>query len=216
MTLPSAYLTSLKNADSILAAIRAAQAPPRFTQKFMEGLGFASATDRLFINVLKALGMLSETGVPTRRYHEYLDQTQSRAILAEAIRQAYSDLFLVNTKAQEMSANEVRNKMKTLSEGRYSASVLEKMAGTFKALVKNADFSAVPASRLVDHSAEVAPAGKPSAEVAAGDEPLDGTNGLPAPRIGGLVYSINIQLPESRDQAVYDALFTSLKYHLLQ
>jgi hypothetical protein len=30
------------------------------------------------------------------------------------------------------------------------------------------------------------------------------------------VYNIQIQLPESRDQGVYDALFRSLKTHLLQ
>jgi hypothetical protein len=28
------------------------------------------------------------------------------------------------------------------------------------------------------------------------------------------VYTINLQLPESRDQAVYDALFKSLQAHL--
>ena len=215
MSLPTAYLTTYKNVDGILAAIRSAQAPPRFTQKFLESLGFASAGDRLFINVLKALGLLNETGIPTRRYHEYLDQTQSEAVLADAIRQAYSDLFLVNTKAQEMSANEVRNKMKTLSEGRYSEAVLQKMAGTFKAFVKHADFSAVPASRL-EQVVEPAitperPLGHEGKDVA----PSLTDSGVPS-RIGGLVYSINIQLPESRDQAVYDALFKSLKEHLLR
>ncbi|MDP9280660.1 MAG: DUF5343 domain-containing protein [Chloroflexota bacterium] len=211
MALPTAYLTSLKNVDPILVAIREAQAPPRFTQKFLEGLGFPSASDRLFINVLKSLGMLNETGVPTRRYHEYLDQTQSAAVLADAIRHAYSDLFLVNTKAQDMSATEVKNKMKTLSEGRYSESVLDKMAGTFKALAKHADFSAAPAPR---------PADMPPGEKALPGEPeedaeLRADAGVPT-RIGGLVYSINIQLPESRDPAVYDALFKSLKTHLLR
>lgn len=34
-------------------------------------------------------------------------------------------------------------------------------------------------------------------------------------RLGGLVYNIQIQLPESRDPTVYDALFRSLKVHLL-
>lgn len=32
--------------------------------------------------------------------------------------------------------------------------------------------------------------------------------------LGGLVYNIQIQLPESRDPVVYDALFRSLKAHL--
>ncbi len=203
MALPTAYLTSFKNVDGILTAIKTAQAPPRFTQKFLESLGFATPADRLFINVLKALGFLNDTGVPVQRYHEFLDQMQSGDILADGIRDAYADLFQVNIKAQEMSHAEVRNKMKTLSQGQYSDSVLEKMAGTFKALSKNADFSrpAPPTAEPAEPAPDKAPGATPAA------------NQL---RVGGLVYSINIQLPESRDPAVYDALFKSLKEHLLK
>lgn len=124
MALPSAYLTSFKNVDAILTAIQSAQAPPRFTQKFLEGLGFANANDRLFINMLKALGFLTETGIPTKRYHQFLDKTQSRLVMAEALRDAYADLFQVNVKANDMSNVDVKNKMKTLSEGQFSDRVL--------------------------------------------------------------------------------------------
>jgi len=34
-------------------------------------------------------------------------------------------------------------------------------------------------------------------------------------KLGGFVYNIELHLPESRDPAVYDALFRSLKSHLL-
>jgi hypothetical protein len=56
MALPSAYFTSFKNVDAIFAAIKAAQSPPRFTQKFLEGLGFQNSNDRLFVNLLRPLG----------------------------------------------------------------------------------------------------------------------------------------------------------------
>src|SRR6266851_2880287 len=141
MPLPKAYFTSTKNVDAILAAIQAAQAPPRFTQKFLEGLGFPGVADRLFINVLKSLGFLTDTGVPTNRYHEYLDQTQSKRVMAQGVRDAYADLYQINVKAHDMPLGDVKNKMKTLSQGQYGDSVLSKMATTFKVLVKNADFS---------------------------------------------------------------------------
>ena len=80
MALPSAYFTSFKNVDAIFAAIKAAQAPPRFTQRFLEGLGFQNSNDRLFINVLKAVGFLNDTGEPQHRYHEYLDLSQSETV----------------------------------------------------------------------------------------------------------------------------------------
>ena len=38
--------------------------------KFLEGPGFSNSNDRATINVLKSLGLLDDTGVPTERYHE--------------------------------------------------------------------------------------------------------------------------------------------------
>jgi hypothetical protein len=34
-------------------------------------------------------------------------------------------------------------------------------------------------------------------------------------RLGGFVYNVELHLPESRDPAVYEALFRALKTHLL-
>lgn len=54
MALPTAYLTSTKNLEAIFNAIQSAKAPPKFTQRFLEDLGFKSAADRLVINMLKS------------------------------------------------------------------------------------------------------------------------------------------------------------------
>jgi hypothetical protein len=206
VALPTAYFTSTRNAGPILTAIQGAQAPPRFTQKFLEGLGFASNPDRLFINVLKALGFLSDTGEPLQRYHEFLDPAQAKRVLADGVRHAYSDLFQINVNANSMNRSEVKNKMKTLSQGQYSDSVLDKMASTFKALADQADFTAVrkPATETNPEEDELQTL------------PPDSTPRDSAQLLSGLVYNINLHLPESRDPAVYDALFRSLKEHLFK
>ncbi|WP_167051715.1 DUF5343 domain-containing protein [Salinibacterium sp. ZJ77] len=210
MSLPTAYLNVFKNAGDILQAIQAAQAPPRFTQKFLEGLGFPSSNDRTMINVLKSLGFLDDSGVPTRRYHEYLDQTQSALVLAEGLRDAYSDLFRLNKAANTMSQSEVKGKMKTLSEGQFTDRVLTQMAGTFTTLAKLADFAGVLSESQDQGAADV--------EAVSEQSPPDHKDPVQArphkPSIGGLVYNINIHLPESRDPAVYDALFRALREHL--
>src|SRR5437899_31694 len=123
----------------MLAAIQKAQAPKQFTLTFLQSLGFSSSSDRLIVGVLKALGLLTESGNPTKRYHEYLDESQSKAVMADAIRTAYADLFQINKDAQDMSALDVKGKMKTLSEGQYSDAVIDDMAATFKALCRHAD-----------------------------------------------------------------------------
>ena len=209
MALPTSYLTTVKNLDSMLNAIRSAKAPTKFNNAFLESLEFKSSSDRLSIGLLKSLGFLDDGGRPTDRYFRYLDQTQSAKVMAEAIRAAYDDLFRVNINANTLSKQDVVNKFKTLSQGKLSDSVLDKMAMTFTALVKHADFAAPAPTTEPKPEPPKSPPGSEG-------EPEDSTErDRRSLKLGGLVYNIQIVLPESRDQAVYDALFQSLRRHLL-
>lgn len=205
MALPKSYLTSTKNLSAILTAIQTAKAPDKFTQRFLESLDFKSAADRLIIGVLKSLKFLTDDGKPTERYYAYLDQTQAARVLADGIRDAYADLFQVNVNAQSLNKTDLINKMRTLSQGQLSDSVMDKMVLTFSELCRLADFKS--------------PAATPAEKASASELPspaLGGATEAHAGRIkmSGLVYNIQIILPESRDQAVYDALFRSLREHL--
>ena len=210
MALPTSYLTSIKNLGGILTAIQSAQAPDRFSYGFLESLEFKSPSDRLIISVLKSLGFLDDTAKPTDRYFRYLDQTQSAKVMAEGIRAAYEDLFRVNINAHQLSRQDLINKFKTLSQGKLSDSVLDKMALTFTTLVKHADFSS-PAGQTPEQKND----SKDKSKQEATGHQEDSSDHGKAVKLGGLVYNIQIVLPESRDQAVYDALFQSLRKHLL-
>lgn len=212
MALPTSYLTSTKNLGDILTAMQTAQAPRQFNRTFLEHLGYKSSADRLVVGVLKALGFLTPQGAPTARYFAFLDQTQSGRILAEAIQEAYADLYQLNTKAHTLARNDLKGKMRSLTQGQVSDSVLDKMAMTFVGLASQADFKAVEPAR----TPEAAPA-LPEAPENIDETPvtLDTPLADVGTRLGGLVYNIQIQLPESRDPVVYDALFRSLKTHLL-
>jgi hypothetical protein len=210
MALPTSYLTSAKNLAAILDSIKTAQAPEKFTVRFLESLEFKTNADRLIIGVLKSLGFLADDGRPTQRYFDFLDQTQSDAILAQAVREAYADLFAVNIHADQLSRDEVKNKFKTLSQGQYSESVLDKMASTFTALVSLADFKSTRSTPPPPIKPET-----PSTEPKLDDKPKDPLpNNTAGFQVSGLVYNIQLVLPESRDPAVYDAFFTSLRKHL--
>lgn len=212
MALPTSYLTSTKNLDGILNALQSAQAPEKFNLSFLESLEFKGSSDRLIIGVLKSLGFLDDGGKPTERYFRFLDQTQSGRVLAEGIREAYQDLFRVNIKANELSRQDVINKLKTLSQGQLTEAVLDKMAMTFTALVKLADFAAPHVPAKTNDEDEMAGKGHKQIE-----KEIESTIGkeFPPVKLGGLVYNIQIVLPESRDTAVYDALFQALRKHLL-
>lgn len=213
MALPTAYLTTQKNLAAILDAIKNAQAPKQFTRRFLDGLGFKGSSDRLIIGVLKALGFLDDKGQPTQRYFRYLDASQSKKILAEGIREAYADLFEINVNANTLSRNDLINKMKTLSQGQLTDSVLDKMALTFKALSSLADFSEPASAGVVEDQESTS--GVVSDAGTTPQDPLSRLNPKDEMKLG-LVYNIQLVLPESRDPAVYDAFFQSFRKHMLR
>ena len=137
------YLITTKNVDAFFNALTNADPPAKFVQKFLEQLEFKSTNDRLFIGVLKGLKFIDDAGIPQERYFKFIDQTESKKILSEAIREAYSDLFAINKKANEFSMIEVKNKLKTIYQGKKSDNVLDLMAKTFRALCDYAEWTNV-------------------------------------------------------------------------
>ena len=91
MSLMTSYLVKISNLADFFNAIRSAKAPERFSSKFLKDLEFTSSNDRLFLGVLKGLGFVDENGAPKQRYFDFLDQSISGRVLAEAIEEAYGD-----------------------------------------------------------------------------------------------------------------------------
>lgn len=212
MSLTNSYLVSVKNFDSIMNSILAARAPERFTNKFLDDLGFKSSNDRLITGVLKGVGFLNETGEPSQRYYDFLDQTQSKKVLAIGIQEAYEDLFNLRRDAQNMSQEEVKNKLKTLTQGQKGDKVIESMARTFKTLCDYADWSE-PEDLVRDQNLEMEIEEKFESQQQSSNNKssiiANKENSL------GLCYNIQIHLPETTNMAVYDAIFQSVKKHLM-
>lgn len=213
MALNPSYLITTKNLEPFLNSLITAKAPDIFTHKFLISLEFKSTNDRLYISLLKGLGFIDANGVPTEIYFKFLDQSQSKIVLAEAIRESYSDLFAVNKKANELSQTEVKNKLRTLTQGKISDKVLHLMANTFKSLVDCAEWNSIDKKADVKNVIE-----KTQEPVVRNSIPIHEESDEEG--LGGklsstqLHYNIQIHLPESRDSSVYDALFKSLKKHL--
>lgn len=206
MAITTRYLTSTKKIDDFLSAIKNAEPPKKFTMKYLEDLGFKTAADRLYVGMLKALGMLDDSGVPTDRYYEFMDESLSGQVLAAGMREAYEDLFQVNKTAYKLTQADVKSKLRTLTKSEHSDDVLAKMAKTFTEFAKHADFEVVTVPPAEDHEDELDESVQPPAKPADLGSVVD---------LGGLVYTIELRLPETRDPKVYEALFRALKEHLL-
>jgi hypothetical protein len=215
MGLPDSYTMKPGSIPAYFDAIVNAQPPDRFSNKFLEGLGFKSTNDRLIIGVLKDLGFLDSDAKPTPRYFAYLDRSQSARVLADGIREAFSDLFAIRTTANEFNVEEVRDKLRTLYAGTKSDELIKRISVMFVALCEIADFTAPPTpapAEPVVAPAEDTRTKAPAEAVLSQKVPIPATE--KAIGFRSLQYHINIVLPESRDQAVYDALFKSLRDHL--
>ena len=209
MALTNAYLQTTKNLQNIINSLISAKAPERFTNKFLEDLGFKSSNDRLYIGVFKGLGLLDENGIPTQRYHQFLDQTETGKILAIGIQEAYEDLFALRKDAQVLSIDEIKGKLKTLTQGQKSDNIITLMANTFKALCDEADWTTK--NSITDQEAPI------KAETYITNANQSNNNDKTHDKISkmNLHYNIQIHLPETSNMAVYDVIFQSLKKHLL-
>jgi hypothetical protein len=209
VALPDSYTLKPNSIPAYFDAILDAQPPERFSLRFLENLGFTSTNDRLFIGILKDLGFLNRDGAPQQRYFDFLDKSRAKQVLAEGIREAFSDLYAINVQAHELTLDEVRNKLRTLYAGKKTDLVIGNIAKTFRALCDYADFSAPPSAKRVE---------TPVTEEKKTDEVPAEKHDKPSPlgpiKVSSLQYHINIVLPDTRDQAVYDAIFKSLKEHL--
>lgn len=205
MALPTAYLVTTKNLEPILNSLLSAKAPDKLTGAFLKTLGFTSSNDTLFIKLFREIGLIDSSGSPTDKYFKFLDQSESKKILAGCIEEGYSDLFALNKKANELSEADVKNKLKTLTQGQKEDTIISLMAKTFKALCDYADWNKPKTTTISPEVKQTEIKQESSKEIEHTDRRIKPS----------LHYNIEIHLPETRDVAVYDAIFKSLKEHLM-
>lgn len=203
------YLIATKNLDEILQKIVDGVAPPKFNTDHLKSIGFSSSNDRAIIPMLKDLGFLAEDGTPRPRYHNYRDRSRSKAVMAEALREAYADVFHI----RELPTPADRSAIEGLFKSTHNSSdvVAQRQAGTFLALLKAADLKAQsPAKAVLDSPRDKEP------ERQRNDEPGRGSVGPELRQLTTeLHYTIQVHLPATKDIEVFNAIFRSLRENLL-
>lgn len=202
MALTGSWVQSAARVPAVFNKIRDGQAPSAVTIQLLKDWSFTSSSDRAFIPLLKNLGFLSSTGQPTQRYHDYRDHSQSKRVMADALRDAYGDLFLIKAKPTKSDQAAITGKFKSFHN--TSDDVAQRMSKTFFALLDLADLDAAGGSPEPDLEPDV---------VQDVDHPAKAVKR--ASGVAGLHYNIQIHLPATKDVEVYNAIFKSLKEHLV-
>ncbi|MGA9341933.1 MAG: DUF5343 domain-containing protein [Rhodanobacteraceae bacterium] len=204
MNIDVPYMPSIKNLPKILEKIQHAAVPETFTYEFLKDLGFSSSNDRSILKVLKYLGIIDASGRPQSSYREFVDHTKTKHVLAERLRVAYDDLYASNKKAQEKSVDNLKGWFKSKT-GKGDAVAL-KMASTFKAMAQFADFT-----KSVDASSEPVIESPPPVEDTLPPTPpvITGESKF------GLVYRLEIHLPDTQNIETYRSIFRALREELM-
>lgn len=203
MVLPATYTQEFKKLGEFFDKIRDAQAPSKFTRQLLEDWGYKSKNHRPFIPILKAIGFLTEDGTPTQRYLDYRNHSASKSIMGNALKDSYSDIFLIKEKPSASDRSLIEGKFKSYHN--TSDIVAGLMTKTFFSLLDLADLNGK--SEPIK-SQDIEPPAKKEPDVITGKMEKSHTN-------FGLHYNIQIHLPATKDVEVYNAIFKSLKEHLI-
>jgi len=197
------YLNATGYITKVLNKIQEAETPKRFSQDFLATtLQMPGGSPRPVIPFLKRIGFLGSDGTPTELYKQFRGSRRGAAA-AEALRIGYRPLYRVNEFVHDATDQKLKDVIVQVTGAEKNSKRVGSIAASFKALKAFADFSPQAEEAEVETSALAA------TEDQVGHVP-PGTEGL---RLG---YTINLNLPPTSDIAVFDAIFRSLKEHLLR
>jgi hypothetical protein len=202
------YLQAYGNIKKALDKITTAAVPTtRFTQDFLATtLDMKGGGARPVIPYLKRAGFLTSDGTPTDLYKQFRNPSRRGAAAAQGLRNAYASLYTVNEYVHNANDKDLKGLIVQVTGLGEDSKLIPAMVGSFKTLKAYADFKASAYTGVDqqhgDEGEDMANAGQQGS----GDQ--QGNN----IRLG---YTIHLNLPATTDIAVFNAIFKSLKEHLL-
>lgn len=221
------FMNAYGNVTKILEKIKEAKTPERFSVDYLDSvLGFSGGSASPFIGLAKRIGLLNTDGTPTELYHRFRNPAQSEQAMAEAIKIGYPELYRRNEYAHVLEKEKLTGLVVEATGLETGSKTLRAIVATFEALKAFANFDLGPSSgdgdarELNGDKPQPGHAG-PQATPASDDE---GSPGMSLSTIASgqtqangitMAYSINLNLPDTSDQAVFNAIFKALREHLL-
>ncbi|MCA7923620.1 DUF5343 domain-containing protein [Burkholderia cenocepacia] len=205
------YLPSPNAIKNALEKIRSAATPDRVTKDFVSTvLQIKGGTGASIPPYLKRIGLVGSDAAPTDLYKRFRNPATGGAAIADAIRIGYRELLQANEFFHLLSDKDLLALIVQVTGAEANGQVPKLTFSTLKALKSFADFEGI---RLQDDVSPLGPEPSPETLVHAAPQAVgnrvNGAVGL------NLSYTINLNLPATSDQAVFNAIFRSLKEHLL-
>lgn len=192
----------------ILDKMIEASQPERFTQDFLATkLGYPGGSARPMIPLLKRLGFIGTDGAPTPLYSQFRNPENRGAAMNQALRAAYKEIYDRNEYAHDLPREKFKNLVVEVTGLEPDNQTVGAIVGTFQNLKAYANFDqpALTSNGKVAVLDKTEPVTPPATSPA-----TNNSSGL------NLSYTINLNLPETTDVEVFNAIFRSLKENLLK
>jgi Family of unknown function (DUF5343) len=202
------YLTSQAGLKKVLDKVKEASTPDKFNEKYLnEKLNMYGGSAKAIPPFMKRIGFISTDGSPTDWYREFRNPSLSGAVSYKALKHAYREIYEISEIAHKKSDAEIKGIVAQITGLDHDNPVITYIVATFKTLKSYASF---------DDAQELTVLKKTEDDVgkdAGMPPPSHEKSGQVGLNIG---YNINLNLPATSDIAVFDAIFKSLKEHLLK
>ena len=203
------YVASPGSIKTAFEKMRSAATPERVTKDFVTTvLQIKGGTGGSIPPFLKRIGFVGSDGAPTDLYRKFRNPATGGAAVADAIRLGYKELLQANEYFYRLSDKELLALIVQVTGVEADNRAAALTLSVIKVLKSFANFDVVETAsetmeqQLVRESA-------PNSVSFPPHQPSNGQVGL------NLSYTINLNLPATADQAVFNAIFRSLKEHLL-
>ena len=209
MTKSLPYLASPGSIKTALEKIRTAATPERVTGDFVTTkLQMKGGMGAAIPPYLKKIGFVASDGTPTDIYKRFRNIATAASAVADAVMQGYRELRQANEYFFELKDSELLALIIQVTGVEADSNVAKLTLATLKQLKAWTNFDARPSSDEATAPSTVR-----------AEPQMHHTPSLPtvsSGRVGlNLSYTINLNLPATSDQAVFNAIFRSLKEHLL-
>ncbi len=209
------YSTSIGTLINMLEKIKSASVPERFTQDFVSTkLTMKGGSAAACIPFLKKMGFVASDGTPTELYKEFRNPHKSRIAVGKAFKKLYQKLYEMNEYVHDATDQEILGMIVECTGGEKTSSATKFTLGTLNALRKISDFD-TETDYEVEESSSLSGKNPPANSPLQIDPPIQPQPQQQASKGINLAYTINLNLPATKDIEVFNAIFKSLKEHIL-
>jgi hypothetical protein len=205
------YSTSTGSIKKILEKIQNVGQPSKVDSKWFSSIGFTKPSEQRMIAILKFIGLAEENGSPTDIWSQFRSTKSGKSVLGQALKNSYSELYEIYPNAQNLNKDELEDFFKTRTTAGKLA--LQHTVNTFKNLAAYAEFDSTPVQQQETKNNTIINEGDQISH-------QNSNTNLQEKIITtkkGVVINLNVQLtvPETTDEKVYDKFFEAMKKHLL-